>query len=178
MIARLLGSLAIGWCLGFAAFMLVLPKPLDGTTTDAIVVPTGGPGRIDRGLDLLRRHQAKRLLVTGVAPGVSAGDLAREYHASPALFACCVDLGPDAVDTKSNAEETATWVRAHHYSTVRLVSSDWHVLRARMELRAALGKGVVILVDGVPSSPRLMTLVAEYNKLILRRIALWIGYGS
>ncbi|WP_174292388.1 YdcF family protein [Sphingomonas bacterium] len=173
MIARLLGLVAIGWCLGFAAFMLALPPPLEGTTTDAIVVPTGGPGRIDRGLDLLARHQAKRLLVTGVAPGVDAADLAREYHVPPALFACCVDLGTDAVDTRSNAEETATWVRAHHYTTVRLVSSAWHVRRARMELGAALGRGVVVLVDGVPSSPRLMTLVAEYNKLILRRVVLW-----
>jgi uncharacterized SAM-binding protein YcdF (DUF218 family) len=177
-IARLVGLLAIGWCLGFAAFMLALPRPLEGSTTDAIVVPTGGAGRIDRGLDLLRRHQAGRLLVTGVAPGVEAADLAREYHASRALFACCVDLGTDAVDTRSNAEETAAWVRQHRYTRVRLVSSDWHVLRARMELRAALGRGVVILVDGVPSSPRLMTLIAEYDKLILRRIALWVGYGA
>lgn len=177
MIARLLGLVAIGWCLGFAGFMLALPRPLEGTTTDAIVVPTGGPGRIDRGLDLLAQHQAKRLLVTGVAPGVSAADLARENRASPALFACCVDLGTDAVDTRSNAEETATWLHEHRYTTVRLVSSDWHVRRARMELSAVLGRGVVVLVDGVPSSPRLMTLVAEYNKLILRRVALWTGAG-
>lgn len=177
MIARLVGLAAVAWCLGFAAFMLALPAPLEGTTTDAIVVPTGGPGRIDRGLDLMARHQAKRMLVTGVMPGVGPGDLAREYHAPPALFACCIDLGTDAVDTRSNAEETAAWVRLHHYTTVRLVSSDWHVRRARMELDAALGKSVVVLADGVPSSPRLMTLVAEYNKLILRRIVLWSGRG-
>ena len=177
MIARVLGLAAIAWCLGFAAFMLALPPPLEGTTTDAIVVPTGGPGRIDRGLDLLRRRQAKRMLVTGVAPGVGAADIARENRASPALFACCVDLGSDAVDTRSNAEETAAWVRLHHYTTVRLVSSDWHSRRARMELGAALGPGVVVLVDGVPSSPRLMMLVSEYNKLILRRVALWTGFG-
>lgn len=178
MIARLLGSLAIGWCLGFAAFMLALPGPLEGTTTDAIVVPTGGPGRIDRGLDLLARHQAKRLLVTGVAPGVGAAQLAREYHAPAALFACCIDLGTDAVDTRSNAEETAVWARAHHYSRVRLVSSDWHARRAAMELRATLGRGVVVLVDGVPSNARLMTLIAEYDKLIFRRLALWLGVGK
>ena len=178
MIARLVGLLAIAWCLGFAAFMLALPRPLEGTTTDAIVVPTGGPGRIDRGLDLLARHQAKRLLVTGVAPGVGAADLAREYRAPPALFACCVDLGADAVDTRSNAEETAAWVRRHRYTTVRLVSSDWHVRRARMELRAVMAPNIVVLVDGVPSSPRLTMLIAEYNKLILRRVALWIGIGG
>jgi uncharacterized SAM-binding protein YcdF (DUF218 family) len=175
MIARLLGVLAIAWGLGFAAFMLLLPGPLEGTTTDAVVVPTGGPGRIDRGLALIRDRQAKRMLVTGVAPGVRPHDLARTYRTSPALFACCVDLGDEAVDTRSNAEETVTWVRAHGYRTVRLVTSDWHLPRARMELAAALGPHVVLLGDGVPGSPRLGTLVNEYDKLLLRRIALWIG---
>jgi hypothetical protein len=47
-----------------------------------------------------------------------------------------------------------------------------------MELRAALGDEVIVLADGVPSgSPRLGTLVNEYNKLLLRRVALWLGLG-
>ena len=143
-----------------------------------MVVPTGGPGRIDRGLQLLRDHQAKRMLVTGVAPGVRPSDLAREYRTSPRLFACCIDLGAEAVDTRSNAEETAGWVKAHSYRTVRLVSSDWHVPRAKMELAAAVGRGVIVMGDGVPGAPRLGTLVNEYNKLILRRVALWVGIGG
>jgi len=176
-IVRLFGVVALLWALGFAAFMLLLPSPLEGTTTDAIVVPTGAAGRIDRGLDLLRRKQARRMLVTGVAPGVRPIDLAREYKTSTTLFTCCVDLGADAVDTRSNAEETATWVKIHGYGSVRLVTSDWHLPRAKMELEATLGRRVVVLGDGVPSTPRLGTLVNEYNKLILRRIALWIGYN-
>ena len=175
MIRRLLGLLAIAWAVGFCVFMLTLPRPLEGATTDAIVVPTGGAGRIDRGIDLLQRHQAKRLLVTGVAPGVSADQLARRTHAPRALFGCCVDLGAEAVDTRSNADETAQWMRAHGYRSVRLVTSDWHVARARMELVAALGKDVVVLEDGVPSEPRLGLLLGEYDKLILRRVLLWAG---
>ncbi|MBB4087212.1 YdcF family protein [Sphingomonas carotinifaciens] len=179
MIARFLGLIGIGWCLGFAAFMLMLPPPLEGNTTDAIVVPTGGPGRIDRGIALLREGQARRMLVTGVAPGVRPIDLARTYKTPRALFTCCIDLGTDAVDTRSNAEETVRWVRSHHYASIRLVTADWHLPRAKMELIAALGPGVVVLGDGVPTSdPRLATLVNEYNKLILRRIALWVGFGS
>ncbi|SEM94452.1 DUF218 domain-containing protein [Sphingomonas gellani] len=176
MIARLIGLAAIGWCLGFAAFMLTLAPPLEGTTTDGIVVPTGGAGRIDRGLALLRTHQGKRMLVSGVGPGVRPEDLARTSRVDPALFRCCVDLGARAVDTRSNAKETVAWVRAHGYRTVRLVTSDWHVARARMELSAALGPGVLVLGDGVPTNPRLTALVNEYNKLILRRVALWIGW--
>jgi len=177
-IVRLFGVLVLVWALGFAAFMLLLPPPLEGWTTDAIVVPTGGAGRIDRGLALIQAHQARRMLVTGVAPGVRPIDLALEYRTAPSVFACCVDLGADAVDTRSNAEETARWVATHDYRTVRLVSSDWHVPRARMELAAVLGPHVQIMGDGVPGTPRLGTLVNEYNKLILRRIALWIGFGA
>jgi len=171
----LIGTGAMLWSLGFAVFMLLLPRPLEGNTTDAIVVPTGAAGRIDRGIALLQAHQARRMLVTGVAPGVRPIDLAVEYRTSPRWFSCCIDLGAEAVDTRSNAAETAAWVRAHSYRTVRLVSSDWHVPRATMELRAALGDRVVILGDGVPGTPRLATLVNEYNKWLLRRVALWMG---
>ncbi|RDE04631.1 YdcF family protein [Sphingomonas aracearum] len=177
MIARLLSLMALGWMLGFAAFMLLLPRPLGDVRTDAIVVPTGGAGRIDRGLDLLEAHAARRLLITGAAPEVRPRELAAEYKRSPALFACCVDLGHQAVDTRSNAEETAAWVREHRYRTVRLVTSDWHAPRARMELVSALGSDATIVSDGVPSNPRFSLLVAEYNKLLLRRAALWFGLG-
>ena len=175
MIRRLLSVALIAYALGFVVFTLMLPAPLEGSTSDAVVVPTGGPGRIDRGLELLRRHQAKRMLVTGVGAGVRPEDLAREYKADPRLFACCVDLGRDAVDTRSNAGETAAWLNRHRFGTVRLVTSDWHLARARMELRAAVDRRVVVLGDGVPSAPRFGVLFNEYNKLLLRRVALWVG---
>jgi uncharacterized SAM-binding protein YcdF (DUF218 family) len=179
MIVRFLSVLLLGWCFGFVAFTLTMPGPLEGNSSDAVVVPTGGAGRIDRGIHLLQTHQARRMLVTGVGAGVRPGDLARTYHVPRALFDCCIDLGAQAVDTRSNAEETAQWVRTHGYTVVRLVTSDWHLPRARMELAAVLGRRVVVLGDGVPTpAPRLGTLVNEYNKLLLRRVALWLGVGT
>lgn len=177
MIRRVVGGLAIAWLAGLAWFMLALPGPLDGQRTDAIVVPTGAPGRIDRGIALLKRHAAKRMFITGVAPGVRPIDLARQYSTSTALFACCIDLGSEAVDTRSNAQETAMWVEDHGYRTVRLVTSDWHLHRAKLELTAELGPDVMVLGDGVPGSRSLLQLVAEYDKFLVRRIALWVGLG-
>lgn len=183
MIRRLLGLLAVLWVGGFAVFLLTLPPPLDEKTkTAAIVVLTGGPGRIDRGLALLGGHAAQRMLISGVAPQVRPIELAVEYRSAPSLFRCCIDLGHEAVDTRSNAHETAMWVRSHHYRTVRLVTSDWHLARARLELVHALAKDaddtpVTLLGDGVPSSPRYGTLIVEYNKLLLRRIALLLRIG-
>lgn len=186
MIRRLLGLVALLWVGGFALFLLTLPAPLDTAHTDAIVVLTGGSGRIDRGLALLRDHAAERMLISGVAPEVRPIELAVQYRQAPALFRCCIDLGHEAIDTRSNAQETAAWVRRHGYRTVRLVTSDWHLARARLELEHALADdaadagaaAVAVRGDGVPSSPRYGILIAEYNKLILRRAALLFGIGA
>lgn len=170
--------LVFAWLAGFAWFMLTLPGPLDNRRTDAIVVPTGGPGRIDRGIALMKAHAARRMLVTGVAPTVRPVELAAEYKTAPALFACCIDLGREAVDTRSNAEETSAWVRRHGYKSVRLVTSDWHMRRAELELTNALGDDVTVVGDGVAGAPKILLLLAEYDKFLLRRAALLTGIGA
>lgn len=175
MILRTLGILLVAYVLGFVMFMLAIGQPPEVAATDAVVVPTGGPGRIDRGLKLLADGSAKRMLVTGVGTDVRAVDLARTYRVPRRRFDCCVDLGREAIDTRSNAEETARWVEGHGYTSVRLVTSNWHMPRARMELRHALADDVELLGEGVPSNPRLSMLVSEYNKFLIRRVALWIG---
>lgn len=174
---RILAFVALAYALGFALFLLGLGHPLEGRTTDAIVVPTGGAGRIDRGLALLEARQARRMLVTGVDPSVRPQELAAVYKSTPRrLFDCCVDLGQEAIDTRSNADETAAWVRDHRFRTVRLVTSDWHMARARLELQNALGREVEIVGDPVRTNARFGMLFSEYNKLLIRRIALVAGY--
>src|SRR3546814_2899971 len=64
-IVRFIAVTLLGWMLGFAWFAIFLPQPLDGRQTDAIVVLTGGAGRIDRGLALLQDGAAKRMLISG-----------------------------------------------------------------------------------------------------------------
>ncbi|QIG78474.1 YdcF family protein [Stakelama tenebrarum] len=164
------------WVLGFAVFMMSLGQPLEARTTDAIVVLTGGPGRIDRGIALLEEKAARRMLISGVDPDVRPGELAAEYQADRALFDCCIDLGQEAVDTRSNADEAAAWVRGHGYASVRLVTSDWHMPRAHLELAHALGNDIELLGDPVPTRPRLRTLFAEYHKYLIRRAALLIRF--
>src|SRR3546814_15724074 len=178
-IVRAIGVLVLVWTLGFAVFMVALPSPPDPTRTpDAIVVPSGGAGRIDGGIALIARHAARRMLVSGVAPTVRPIELAVEYRTRPAVFECCSDLGHEAVDTRSNAEETAAWVRDHRYRSVRLVTSDWHMARARMELRHAPERDVELVSDGVPQKqPSLTLILGEYNKHHMRRIQLGQGLG-
>lgn len=174
---RVFALAVIAWALGFAVFMLSLGKPVEASEkTDAIVVLTGAPGRIDRGLAMMRAGSARRMLVSGVAAEVRPHELTVEYH-EKRLFGCCVDLGFEAVDTRSNAEETAQWVREHKYHSVRLVTSDWHMPRARLELAHQLGSDVTVIGDPVRSSPRFTTLLREYHKYLVRSVALMLGAG-
>lgn len=175
-IVRVLAVVALAYLLGFAAFMLSLGKPAGPEKTDAIVVLTGGAGRVARGLSLMEAGAAKRMLISGADSTVRPNELAHEYRVPRRLFACCIDLGYEAVDTRSNGEETAEWLAENGYKSVRLVTTEWHMPRARMELAHALTGDVEVIGDAIPSDPPFGMLVREYNKYLVRRAALWMGY--
>jgi uncharacterized SAM-binding protein YcdF (DUF218 family) len=176
MITRTIAALLVLWAAGFMIFALFLPQPAaDDITTDGIVVMTGSSGRIERGLTLLAAKKGKRLLISGVDRRVKPHELASEFHATNALVDCCVDLGHESVDTRSNAGEAAAWIARNHYGSVRLVTSDWHMARARFDLVNIIGPKVALTADAVPTMPGLPQLVREYDKYVLRRIAAVIG---
>jgi len=161
--------------LGFVWFAIFLPEPLDARPTDAIVVLTGGPGRIDRGIALLQDGAAKRMLISGVDRAVRPVELAAQYKTPEELFTCCITLGREAIDTRSNAIETGRWLERRDYQTVRLITTDWHMRRSALELRQALPARIKLVYDAVPSHPSLTVLMREYNKYLLRRLAALIG---
>jgi len=175
MISRLFAFLLLLYVLGYAAFTVLLPKPADERLTDGIVVLTGGPKRIERGLDLIERDRADRLLISGVARVVRPQELAERYSIEDNMLECCIDLGREAVDTRSNGAETARWVKQRKFKSIRLVTTDWHMRRARFELSQQLGANVSVLSDAVESNPSFRALFLEYNKYLLRRAAVVVG---
>jgi len=175
MITRVAASLLLIYLLGYALFVVLLPKAADDRRTDGIVVLTGGAKRIERGLDLVERKRAERLLISGVDRAVRPVELAAEYRIDKDLFECCIDLGHESVDTRSNGAETARWVKQKKFKSIRLVTTDWHMPRARFELAQQLGPSVEVMSDAVQSKPSFRTLFLEYNKYLLRRAAVVIG---
>jgi uncharacterized SAM-binding protein YcdF (DUF218 family) len=176
MIARAAALLLLLYALAFIIFAFTLGKPAPSSTpaTDAAVVLTGGAGRFEHAMDVLRAGKAKRLLVSGVDPSVTKPDLARRIPSGRKWLACCVDLGSESVDTRSNAEETARWLEKHKYRSVRLITSDWHMRRALYEFDRALGHKYELVTDAVSTEPSFLTLFGEYNKYLLRRLAVWV----
>ena len=172
---RFASFLLLLYMLGYALFVVLLPQPADDRRTDAVVVLTGGAGRIERGLDTLQRRIAGRMLISGVQRTVRPQELAAEHEVDPRLFECCIDLGREAVDTRSNADEVARWLERHRFRSVRLITTDWHMPRAQFEISRRVGADVTILSDAVLSNPSLSQLFTEYNKFLLRHFADFIG---
>ena len=115
------------------------------------------------------------MLLAGADPSVTKADIARRLPGRGSLVACCVDLGSQSVDTRSNAHETKAWLDKHHYHSLLLVTSDWHMRRALFEFRNVMGSGYAIQPDAVATQPAFLTLFGEYNKYLLRRLSAFAG---
>lgn len=176
MISRIVSFVLLLYAIGFVLFAFTLgkPAPPNAKPTDAAVALTGGSGRLEHGIDVLRDGKSKRLLVAGVDPSVRKRDLARRIPGSGKLLDCCVDLGSESVDTRTNAEEASRWLSSHHFHSFRLITSDWHMRRARYEFGRVLAGRYVLVPDAVRTDPSFLTLFGEYNKYVIRRIAVWI----
>lgn len=184
--ARLAGLLALAavaavlaFGLGFLSFVHMVAKEerADAPVADGIVALTGGPERLADALELLRNGRGGRLLITGVNPETSAGELEKEVPRFAELSACCVDIDRHAATTVGNAVETRRWVEHRGFHSLIVVTSGYHMPRALKELRRALPNIALIphpvvtddLREGVwwrdPASVRL--LFAEYLKYLL-----------
>ena len=125
---------------GFVAFLAqvhsVEVRP--ARNADGIVVLTGGSSRVSDAMELLAAGYGKRLLISGVHPTNAASDISRSLPDNQSLLSCCVDLDHSAVNTRSNAAETRRWARERGFKSLIVVTSNYHMPRAIVELSHAM----------------------------------------
>jgi uncharacterized SAM-binding protein YcdF (DUF218 family) len=163
------------------------PAPAQG-----IVALTGANSneRIAAAVSLLEDGYGRRVLVSGVNPRVSREDIRHLSRAVRRLYDCCVDLGFTAADTVGNARETAAWSQAMRYDRLIVVTADYHMPRAMLELNAVLrGTGITAETFAVatpalksrswwrdPDAARLMVLeYCKYLAILGREAVLGLG---
>ena len=141
-----LGLLVGAWTGGLLVFATTLDTVVEDqdTVTDAIVVLTGGSERLSRGLALLEAGKARKLFISGVHKGVDLPEVLRQARPQASEHPCCIVLGHAADDTVGNAAETAAWMEAEHFSSLRLVTASYHMRRSLLEFRRAMPQASII----------------------------------
>ncbi len=139
-------ALCLCWAAGFVWFAAALPTAVEDAArrTDAIVVLTGGSERLPEGMRLLQAGLAQRLFVSGVYSGVDVETILALDAQAPATLSCCIELGHDARHTVGNARETAAWMARMGFSSLRLVTANYHMPRSLALFRRAM-PGIAIV---------------------------------
>ncbi len=136
------------WVVGLVAFAQRIERsipPTEPPVADAVVALTGASDlRLEAAARLLERGKGKRLLISGVNREASRDDILAVSRAVKPIYDCCVDLGYTAADTIGNAGEIAEWARGKGFTRLIVVTSDYHMPRSILEIRAAMPEAVLI----------------------------------
>lgn len=170
------------WLGGFLHFTAELPRSQKHPTSirDAIVVLTGGRGRLQVGLQMLAAGWGARLLISGVKQGTPAAEFQNIQAEAANMFSCCVDLGYQAYNTRGNAIETSLWAQYHGYRNLHLVTASYHMPRSLLLLQEAMPDVKFYPVPVLPGSIKLdrwwsypgtlKLLIMEYSKYLFSLI--------
>lgn len=169
------------WGLGLVAYGVssISMKAQDVDHVDGIIVLTGGPGRVEKGLELFSQKKAEYMLITGIHPKTTKADVLGKYAQS--IPDCCLTYGYKATTTVENGIEAREWVQELGYlRSVILITSNYHMHRSYQEIAHAL-PGITIyrypVHAGYPvfSKTVMRLLVLEYHKFLYRSFVIYTG---
>jgi uncharacterized SAM-binding protein YcdF (DUF218 family) len=151
----------------------LFPPPINAAA-DAIVVLGGGVhpdgslppvarARVERAVELFECGVAPRLILSGrcglsaAEPAVTEAAAMAEYAAGFGVPRAAMFLEDDAKDTLGNAYFTRReFLEPNEWTSIRVVTSDYHLSRAAWVFRKILGPGYDVSFVSAPSgfSPR------------------------
>ncbi|MBP5215137.1 MAG: YdcF family protein [Alphaproteobacteria bacterium] len=125
------------WFAGFVWFSIIINGYgiQENVKTEAVVVLTGGKNRVSEAVKILNNNLADKLFISGVSNKVSINNIENTIGAK-ILYPERTYLGYKAKNTIQNAEEVADWLQRNHITSVRLVTSNYHIPRSIAELSA------------------------------------------
>ncbi|MBX9774428.1 MAG: YdcF family protein [Xanthobacteraceae bacterium] len=189
-VVRLTLALCIGaallLALGFFWFVSTLPTEevkLD-RNADGIVALTGGASRIVDAIELLAAKRGQRLLISGANRSTNAGEISRLHPEFAAIVRCCVDFDR-SLNTLGNAIETRKWAEQRNIRSLIVVTSGYHMPRAKAEIAHQL-PGVTLIAFPVlseklraepwwSSAATLRLVLLEYLKFVFSQVRMHVN---
>lgn len=149
---------------------------------DGIVVLTGDQFRIAKGIELLKRNPNKKLLISGVNKNINPVDIMKEFPNSKNFFQCCIEIGKDAKNTFENIIETFEWMKSNEFTSIIIVTSDYHLPRVKLEINRFIDNQQIfyeaVKTDESDSILRLKKITLEYIKYIRTFLSIKIGINE
>jgi len=127
------GVLVVAWLV--ACFLIVFDPTVNrATRADAVVVlgPPTEDNRLETGLTLINQGYASNLVISINSPNQRR---ARAVCAQPPGGVSVTCFTPDPATTQGEAQQIRRLAAAQHWNTVIVVTSTYHVSRARMIIK-------------------------------------------
>ncbi|MEM6681439.1 MAG: YdcF family protein [Pseudomonadota bacterium] len=140
-------------------------------STPETVVLTGGSKRIKLALELLRDGRTDHVFISGVGQKYSKAKLPAVPGLTEEMRACCISLGFSARNTTENGAESAAWLKQRGARRVFLITADFHMPRAMLELQRA-APNITIMPITVRQPRKALQHAAEFVKYSARMLHL------
>jgi uncharacterized SAM-binding protein YcdF (DUF218 family) len=150
--------------LGLSAKLFVWPEQDSAGRADAVVVLAGSKARLTKALGLMRRRVAPLLVISdGLAPDWPAAN--RLCRRGSARFQV-ICFRPDPYSTRGEAERIARMAKNRGWRSVAVVTSTFHVTRARLLFERCLaGARVKVVGADYPLARLPQFVLSEWVKL-------------
>ena len=163
------------------------PEDTD-TTTDAIVVLTGGTERVAAAVELLKQKKAEKLLISGVNEKVDWSLMAATIDELPEDLGDNITLGHVAGNTRGNALESKDWLDKNGFTSLRLVTASYHMPRSLSEFKDVMPGAVIIPHPVFPQTvkhdewwkwPGTFALItSEYMKFLVVAVSHFLPFST
>jgi len=154
--------------------------------TDAIVVLSGGRGRLDEGVKLFKEGKGEHLFFIGVDPAVKKSDLYPER--SGERSGAEVHLEKASRNTLENAIFAREMLLKNNVRSMLLITSRYHMKRSLLIFRSILPKDIAIYPHPVANKNlteqwwshggSLRLLFSEFYKYCLYRVIFIFSQGE
>ena len=163
---RLAAGLLLAWLIA-AIVLFVVPHGQKPVRANAVVVLSGSATRLPVGIKLMREGYAPLLVISRTTPYPSPLEQRACAHRL-GLHVLCFRAKP--YSTAGEAELIGRMAEERHWTAVDVVTSDFHLFRARILVRRCY-KGELRMVGAPDSLSKLpLNMVLESVKLVYHEL--------
>ena len=183
-------SFCIFWFIGLFNYKekIISLTKLSYKNTFNIVILTGGSNRIKDGLNIINNFNKLdlmniKLLISGTGKGFTKSSinkiLPKKSHFD-VFIKCCVELDSKSKNTNSNAIQTKVWINKNNIKKFVLITSNYHMPRALLELKELMPDIEIIAYPITPqkhgiknwiySFETFSLVLVEYTKFIVAKL--------